>query len=592
MDSADLFIAIIFFCFLVIFFAIIKVIIKVVKNLKKRKKTQKAESKDDSDDSDDLLESFMKSYSEKKEKKTDFSGTNKKRTTTTVNNSNYLSIQQPYDMDSKIAQRVGDFMISHNYEATTFVLHTSCAKSSMTELNALFKESEFIPRDKTRFILPRNVYYELKILEGSPNYKRQSAMIRYNSFQQSWSLQQLYHFTSDNEKVRLSDIKSKNRIENKESENLVFIFNDSAAFDEFIKYVKAENRVYAINLDRRVPGYETIIQPLSNFRRYTVDDEKNGWKENSRYRRVDKVGKKKPAILIEDMNDNEKLYIGYPMSSRIINVGALKSQCIKRAGEAAIYKLPNRDDKLVKIYIKDLPDSRKINKLKCLINSTNYLPFEKLSLPEELIYNSNGECVGFTMRKINGKNIGDSFFARKRWNDSNGPEVYKEKRKVLQNFSKLLLELQMADVYVADLSLNNVLVDDDNNVYIIDCDSFEIPGCPGEGVTDVYRHPNLDDNRDLLYHMREPRIHSFSFAVAVFQISIGCVIHPLYQCGEEEPKWGDQKFPFNFDEPDNNSPYIYESWREMLNSEQRALFTKEFKFMATQGLGDWIAAFT
>lgn len=538
----------------------------MIKGLKKSKETKKTESNNDS---------------------------KHKKSTTKKAKSNNLEIQKPYDMDSKIHERVEDFLIAHDYETTTFVLHTSCAKSSMEELNLLFKESIFIPRDKTRFILPRNVYYELKVLDNSPHYKRQSAMIRYNSFQQSWSIQQLYHFTSDNDKVRLSDIKSENRIENKESKNLVFIFNDSAAFDEFIKYVKAEDNVYAINLDRKIPGYETTIQPLSNFKRYSVDDEKIGWKKATRYRNAYRVGNKKKATSIEDMNDNEKVYLGNPMSSRTISIKALKSQRINRGGEAAIYELSKHNDKLVKIYIEALPDSRKIRKLKWLIDSTNYLPSDKLSLPEELVYNSNGECIGFTMRKINGQSMGDSFFTRKKWDDINTPEVIKEKRTVLRNLSKLLLELQMADVYVDDLSLNNVLVDDDNNVYIIDCDSFEIPGCPGELITDYYRHPNLENDRDLIDHMREPRIHSFAFAVVVFQISIGNVIHPLYQRGVEEPQWGVQDFPFDCEDQSGRtaSPGMYEDWMRLLNKKQRMLFTKEFKFRVTQGMGDWITTF-
>lgn len=485
---------------------------------------------------------------------------------------------RPYDMDSKIASRVESYMISHEYKKTLFVLHTSCVKSCMTDLNELFL-NPYIPSDCVKYVLPKNVYNEVRLLSETDHYSRQSNIVLDNCEHTNWSLQQLYNFTDTNLKIKFEKIKSAD-------ENLVFIFNDSAAFDEFIKYVESEDNVYVINLDRNIRGYERIIQPLYNFREYYTTDEKNGWKKSNRYRKAFNPGERQET---SELPNSERIFLGYPNSNRKMRMESLES--IKAGGEAIVYSLPDNEDTLVKIYTNTLPDDRKERKLQWLIDNKGNLPFEHLALPEELVYNHKGKCIGFTMCKISAESLGDKFFAKRKWN-SEQYKVVREKRIVVKNLSKLLLELQMAGVFVADLSLNNILVDCDNNVYLIDCDSFEVARYPGEGVTNSYRHPNLTENRDLLFYLREPRIHTFSYAVVVYQIYLSQAIHPLLQCSDEDEIWGVQKFPYNYEECESfASPYVTEKWKESLNRQERALFTEEFRFKTPHGIGDWICDF-
>lgn len=125
------------------------------------------------------------------------------------------------------------------------------------------------------------------------------------------------------------------------------------------------------------------------------------------------------------------------------------------------------DDEVYKIYTKDFDlVEQNINILDNIFAKYNGLSnIKELVLPNKyLLY--NGHIVGFTMPYIKGKTFFD-IMNEKKYDKEYIKNIFIKLIKLLDKFKRLLF-----DFAIGDLHERNIIIDKDNNINIIDCDSF------------------------------------------------------------------------------------------------------------------------
>lgn len=142
-------------------------------------------------------------------------------------------------------------------------------------------------------------------------------------------------------------------------------------------------------------------------------------------------------------------------------------------GEGLVYdtNLPNM---VAKIYLPDSPANEE--KLKQLIDifhrstgSYNFLA--NFCLPQKLIYDSNGRCAGYLMRKFKGETLADVLLqdnlTARGW-------TRMQLASLALGIIRSLRYLRLFNMLMGDINLRNILVSDDGDYAIIDTDSFQI----------------------------------------------------------------------------------------------------------------------
>ena len=253
-------------------------------------------------------------------------------------------------------------------------------------------------------------------------------------------------------------------------------------------------------------------------------------------------------------------------------------------GESILYMHPNKKNTLVKIFWFELSEEMH-RKLKLLMQCADMLV--KVVLPDALIYHKN-RCVGYEMRRIDGKSLGNYLSTR------NSVSFSKD---LICNISVLLLELRMSQFVVSDLSDGNIFVENNGkNITVIDADSAEYYCFPGGGATPPYAHPDLSID----YFYKKYRLYEhlmFSFSVLLFQILMG-YRNPLLQKNltDVNSAWKMKKFPLS------NSIFgrakeargakvnqdCLENWRNQPVL-VRKRFVEVFTFKSIPSIGEWMS---
>ncbi len=161
---------------------------------------------------------------------------------------------------------------------------------------------------------------------------------------------------------------------------------------------------------------------------------------------------------------------------------------LSEGGEGSIYRT-NREDVVCKIYFQDRLTIGRFEKLKLMVSKA--VSIEGVCWPIDLAFNVSGEFVGYLMKRARGKTLGLSIFK---------PPLLKQHfpdwdRKQLVQLSITVLDMirQMHElnIIVGDINPFNFLVQDPNEVYLVDTDSFQIEGYPCSVGTETFTPPEL-----------------------------------------------------------------------------------------------------
>lgn len=191
----------------------------------------------------------------------------------------------------------------------------------------------------------------------------------------------------------------------------------------------------------------------------------------------------------------------------------LKKQLGSPGGEGIVYDTTINgmvckifhDNKLVKFRIQKL-----ISMIRHQVNING------VCWPNALLYNSKLEIVGYLMPKANGYTVKEGLILPSR--NRIFPN-YKRKELILVSISilKMVRQLHERNVIIGDINDCNILVKDYNEIYIIDCDSFQIDGYPCPVSQEAFIRKHLQ-NKDLSKILRTKEDDIFAISTLIFMI--------------------------------------------------------------------------
>ena len=447
------------------------------------------------------------------------------------------------------------FVRNHPGKKISVFFHTSFILEPNENIRRFFQEQ----KANVYSYIPENCVYELKLLSQHSNVFRfknnAKELLTRCSINNAWS----YHDMCQYKNSFLSFY---------HCEVALFVFYEPAVAASFSKLMGYCDSVFILSYDIHNMSRYVINTPQQTghpFRRLCEP-------ANNRYVGIAEV--KTQMFEVRDRQDVRRQYISGD-----------KLNFFDGGGESAgIYKTDIMPGKLLKIFNYQ-PGEGMLKKLKALVDFGEGASIKDCVFPTGLLYCHN-VCVGYVMNQLVGLNLGCKLSS---YNAS-------ERRDLIRRLLLSLLELRIRQLYVADISLGNFFIDNNNNIRILDCESMEVGSWPGGGVTDPYGHPDV--TKDYFYkRLRDPDHINFALAVLLFEILLDWE-NPLTQkgLGDSEPKWRKNKFPYaNLNGVGVQAAGVVankqklEEWRRQPQAIREA-FVEVFNFRRTYDIGEWIKA--
>lgn len=249
-----------------------------------------------------------------------------------------------------------------------------------------------------------------------------------------------------------------------------------------------------------------------------------------------------------------------------------------RGGYANIYAVPRHPDLVLKLYKYAPLDAVFERKLRCMMTYGELGKNLPVQFPVALLTTADGTIVGYAMRKVQGITLRTLLTTPA----SRGHHL----NLILRNLTLLLIELHSLGFIVNDLSYNNIMVDDQDRVYLVDTDSFQMRNYPGGTMTSYYRHPGVRGN--LYATLRDPVYEYFAYAALQQQCYMG--LHnplgdpPERREGDPDPDWDNTPF-----DPDRNYPdSSLRIWNSPEAVDYRTWMLYEFTFQRDLSFGAWL----
>jgi serine/threonine protein kinase len=219
----------------------------------------------------------------------------------------------------------------------------------------------------------------------------------------------------------------------------------------------------------------------------------------------------------------------------------------KEGGEGIVYLA--HDNTAVKIFNNRTDKLIKDKKIDLLIQSG--INDNALCIPFQKIFNNDGSFIGYNMSAAKGDTIQVSVFIRTclerkfpHWNRIN-----------LCNLAISLLNkiqhLHSKDIIIGDLNPYNIMINNDDDVYFIDTDSYQIKNYPCTVGTILFTPPELQ-GCVFKETLRTKENEYFSIAILLFMIFLPGK-NPFAYCGDGDlgEKIKAQNFSYPLGEDDN-----------------------------------------
>lgn len=180
-------------------------------------------------------------------------------------------------------------------------------------------------------------------------------------------------------------------------------------------------------------------------------------------------------------------------------------------GEGSIYLANN--DLICKVYKKVKITEMKRKKIEKML--TNIIDYPGICWPRDIALNCKGEFVGYIMKKAEGKEMQKAMFI-KQLLMKNFPNWKKRHLVTLSiNILKRIDYLHKRNVIIGDLNPLNILIKDENVVYFVDTDSYQIEDFPCPVGTVNFTAPNIQ-GKDFKTFLRTFEEEYFAVATLLF----------------------------------------------------------------------------
>ncbi len=173
--------------------------------------------------------------------------------------------------------------------------------------------------------------------------------------------------------------------------------------------------------------------------------------------------------------------------------------------------------------------------------------------PNELLYNSNHEPVGFTMPRAEGYTLGSVFDGQdailERFPDWNRASVVRAAQQVFEK----MIYLHLSGILIGDIQLKNAMIKNSEETFLIDMDSVQLEDLPCPVGTEEFTPPELWDTSFQTF-LRSPLHEDYSCGILAFSM-LFCGQHPYNQrMGKEtlREEIASLSFPYDIQDEDNS----------------------------------------
>ena len=219
----------------------------------------------------------------------------------------------------------------------------------------------------------------------------------------------------------------------------------------------------------------------------------------------------------------------------------LEKQIGRSGGEGAVY-ITNKKGYVCKIYKADKNTNFRQKKITLL--AKNKIDIKGVCLPEFIAFNMNNEFVGYFMKQAKGIELKTSIFI---------PPLLKKKfphwtRLHLATVALSILEtvktLHEYNIILGDINPNNILIEDELNIYFIDTDSFQVEDYPCPvGMIPYTRIEN--HGKKYSEYLRTKDDDIFAIMTLIFQILLpGKLPYSFSGGGSERENMKPENFPY------------------------------------------------
>ncbi|TCT16018.1 hypothetical protein EDC18_10232 [Natranaerovirga pectinivora] len=200
---------------------------------------------------------------------------------------------------------------------------------------------------------------------------------------------------------------------------------------------------------------------------------------------------------------------------------------INGGGEGNIYTT-SQPGIIAKVYFEKCITTQRKDKLTLM---TEHQPnIKNVCWPIDIILNKSGEFVGYIMAQASGKDIAKTIF-KGRCKEYNRSELVE----CLINIFKTISELHKNNILLGDINGGNILIQNPQEIYFVDTDSYQIEKYPCPVGTELFTPPEIfksenGEVRDFSKFLRCPEDERYALGVLAFMILIpGATPYPMIE---------------------------------------------------------------
>lgn len=187
---------------------------------------------------------------------------------------------------------------------------------------------------------------------------------------------------------------------------------------------------------------------------------------------------------------------------------------LAHGGEGTVFEITGRDV-VCKIYHVDKLTSDRERKVRLMM--TRKLSAPAICWPSASVLDKHRVFRGYVMPRASGKPLAHGLFVPKSWLEENPVWNRQHSVRLAINILKHISYLHWLNVLLGDINPMNILVKDDNTVYFVDCDSYQIEGFPCPVGTVNFTAPEIQ-KVDFQTFLRAPEHELFAVATLLFMI--------------------------------------------------------------------------
>ncbi|SJZ81268.1 Protein kinase domain-containing protein [Cetobacterium ceti] len=212
-----------------------------------------------------------------------------------------------------------------------------------------------------------------------------------------------------------------------------------------------------------------------------------------------KIQSSKTIINTSIPEENDKI----KLLSKEKEIDIILPQSLVQGGEGKIYF---HEDLAIKIFHSNKLTKEKVEKVKFLFNKNMSIP--NVATVNGIILNETNEIVGYSMNKFHGKTLERVLLTLKDSHDA---------KEIAKNILVTLNKLHKKNILMGDINPNNILVNTNNQICLIDIDSYQIGNYPCYVFKEEFLPPEFS-GENIGTYLRDISNEYFPISILLFKI--------------------------------------------------------------------------